>query len=182
MRDRHPACAARCVSAATPFQNRPVRRWKNAIDSGSISVIADPKSQQTIVLDHIKQQAQILPAAPEPPQPPGIGLAAAAIAPLPTPPVHMQDLGRALIDGHEVEGKRYVVPMPALAAAPIPPGMPQSPQPTVVSEVWTSTKLKMPVLTKTTGSFGQQTCQCKCAPFQDPRSSFFQVPAGYELG
>jgi len=55
--------------------------------------------------------------------------------------------------------------------------MPQAP---VVSEVWTSTSLKMPVLTKTAGSFGQQVCHCKCAG-GEPHPSMFQIPPGYKI-
>jgi hypothetical protein len=112
-------------------------------------------------------------------------------------------LGKGFIEGEEVEGKKYTVQLPQAPkppAAPAPPSlkppapgmppMPQAPQPpqvpkppqpeTLTSEVWTSTKLHMPVLTKTAGSFGQQTNYYKYAT-GEPHPSVFQIPPGYKL-
>ncbi len=77
-----------------------------------------------------------------------------------------------------MEGKEYVVHPPEMPAAA---SMPQGPHVPTKAEVWTSTQLKMPVLTKVTGSFGQQTCYCKAAPTSDPDASLFQIPIGYQL-
>jgi uncharacterized Zn-finger protein len=115
----------------------------------------------------------------------------------------VQELGKSAIEGHEVEGKRYVLtppplsqipqlpqipkaPKPPQSAAPQPPTSsqapkpPQSPQPTV-TEIWTSVKLKMPVLTKVTTAAGEQTTYCKPTSTEEPHPSLFEIPPGYKL-
>ena len=121
--------------------------------------------------------------------------------------MQVQDLGKSLIEGHEVEGKRYVLPaaqkpqappmpkmpplpqMPKAPQTPKPPQSPQSPkaaplpklpQPTV-TEVWTSVKLKTPVLTKVTSHLGAQTTYCKPTSTAEPHPSLFEIPPGYKL-
>ena len=132
-----------------------------------------------------------IPGMPGMPQiPPVPGMPAA-----PMGAVHVQDLGKALIEGHEVDGKKFTMQppqmpsppgmpqMPGLPQAPTmpqAPGMPQAPKPPMVSEVWTSSKLQMPVLTKTTGEFGQQVCHCKCSDAVPP-PTMFQIPPGYRM-
>lgn len=156
---------------------------KMRIDTGSTSVITDPRAQQAIVLDHIAKTARVMPLAPSLPQPgmPAIGGAAPAFKPPAMPAMHVQDLGKNVIGGQAVDGKRYIVPAPP--ATPQAPQMPQAPPvpqaPTTV-EVWTSSKLGLPVLTQVTGPFGQQTCSCKTAPVAEPHPSLFQVPPGYK--
>jgi hypothetical protein len=63
---------------------------------------------------------------------------------------------------------------------PKPPQLPKPPQPTV-TEVWTSVKLKMPVLTKVTSSVGEQTTYCKPTSTEEPHPSVFEIPPGYKL-
>ncbi len=157
---------------------------KMRFDSGNVSVITDPATQQTIMLDHLKKEFRAFPA----PQisadqlGPG-GLAAAA---LPSPPANVQDLGKSFIEGLEVEGKRYTFQppdapeLPGLPQAPGLPKLPQAPQPPATSEVWTSTKLQLPVLTKITGSFGEQTCRCRYAQAGEPSPALFQIPPQYK--
>jgi len=112
--------------------------------------------------------------------------------------MQVQDLGKSMIEGHEVEGKRYVLPaaqkpqmpsmpkMPKLPQMPKPPQSPQAtappkpPQPTV-TEVWTSVNLKMPVLTKVTSALGSQTTYCKPTSAEEPHPSTFEIPPGYKL-
>jgi len=120
--------------------------------------------------------------------------------------MQVHDLGKMLIDGHEVEGKRYTLPahpapkppqlpnppqMPQISklkippppkppAPPKPPQAPKPPHPTV-TEVWTSTKLKTPVLTKVTSSAGAQTTYCKPTSTEEPHASLFEIPSGYKL-
>src|SRR5215831_15233514 len=189
------------------------RMWRSSdgkfrLDTPASSVINDPKSQQTIVLDHLKKEATILPmptassgnSTPTAPQVP----AAQGQA----PSVKVEDLGKAMIEGHEVEGKRFTLPpftppakpdlpqmkMPAAPAAmpgapkgPAPPGTPSAPQaPKLapipsVTEVWTSVKLKVPVLTKVTTTAGEQTTYCKPVSGDDPHPSVFQIPQGYKI-
>ena len=111
-----------------------------------------------------------------------------------------------MIEGHEVEGKRFTLPpfmpppkpkvpplkMPAAPQASLPgvpkaPGAPSPPQaprlPSVpsITEVWTSVKLKAPVLTKVTTSAGEQTTYCKPVSSEDPHPSVFQIPQGYKI-
>lgn len=164
---------------------------KMRIDFGNTSMITDPAAQKAIVLDHLKKEALTVPM-PQGPQvtPPGLP----AFPNSPVPP-QVVELGKALIDGHEVEGKQYTFQppnlpkppslpqMPALPKAPGMPGPPQAPQappmPTV-AEVWTSVKTKLPMLTKITGPFGQQICQCKTAVAPAPPPTAFQIPPDYK--
>lgn len=67
---------------------------------------------------------------------------------------------------------------PAAGQPPAPPGAPAQAQ---TLEVWTHTKLKVPVLTKTQGMPGLQTSVCKDAKGGEPPASKFQIPPGYKL-
>jgi hypothetical protein len=167
------------------------------IDTPTSSIISNPTDQKTILLDHLKKEATIIPvptasgaAPPTSPKLPGG-------AP-PAPAMQVQDLGKSMIEGHEVEGKRYVLPAAQKPPAPVMPKMPQmpgspksvalpkapsppkAPQPTV-TEVWISTKLKTPVLTKITSALGSQTTYCKPTSTQEPHPSMFEIPPGYKL-
>jgi hypothetical protein len=178
------------------------------LDFGNQSVISNPASGETIVLNHLKKEAISFPAPKAPPGalPPIPGLSAPSAPGAPAPPT-VQNLGKKFIDGHEVEGKLFTlapppVPklpsapaMPKLPSAPAIPGLaapqakppqapapPSAPKPPQTVETWTSTQFHMPVLTTVTGSFGKQVSQCKCAPAgPPPPASMFQVPAGYKL-
>lgn len=182
---------------------------KMRMDYGNTSVITNPVTQQAILLDHIKQTARIIPIPqmPQMPKIPQIGMPGPPGAPTP-PPMNVVSLGKGFIEGHAVTGQQITFHMPTLPKAPgmpgipgmpgmpKPPGMPQAPgapqipgapalpkppaMPTV-AEVWTSSSLHLPVLTKITGSFGQRNCYCKNAPTGEPHPSSFQVPPGYKL-
>jgi len=188
--------------------------WKSSdgkfrLDTPTSSVISDPAQQKTILLDHIMKEATVLPTPPasagsaagtEPQAPAALGQAA---------PMKVEDLGKSMIEGHEVEGKRFTLPpfsppakpdmpqlkMPGVPQAAVPgapkassaPGAPSPPQapkmPSIpsVTEVWTSAKLKAPVLTKVTTSAGEQTTYCKPISTDDPHPSVFQIPQGYKI-
>jgi hypothetical protein len=178
---------------------------KTRIDMPDKSIITDPAAQRAILLDHAAKQAHILPMTPSSPQMPQMQAPMPGMPQLPKPPqsapVSVQNLGKAMIEGHPVEGMRYIVQPPAPPTPPslnIPkppqmpnmPQMPQAPQapqppmppvPPIVSEVWTSTQLKTPVLTKVTGPFGEQTTYCKPAAAAEPHPSVFQIPPGYKM-
>jgi hypothetical protein len=178
---------------------------KMRVDTGNISVITDPASQHTILLDHVKKEATSL-STPQMPQPPGMqmpGMPQIAPPGLPAgvpalPASNVQDLGKRMIDGEEAEGKRITfqppqmpgmpnVPgmpgMPPLPQKPGMPGAPQLPKPPLsptVAEVWTNPNLHLPVLTQVKGDFGQQTCKCKNKAIPEPNPSLFQIPADYK--
>jgi hypothetical protein len=107
------------------------------LDSGNTSVISNPAADQTILLDHIKKTATIQPPLSATSSPPGMPpmphLGAPGLAPPPS--AQVEDLGKGVLQGLEVEGKRYVIQppaMPDIPAAPKPsafqaPGMPQVP-------------------------------------------------------
>lgn len=188
------------------------RMWRSSdgkfrLDTPSTSVINDPKSQQTILLDHLKKEATIIPmpgASSGGPSPASPQIPAAQGQ---APPVKVEDLGKSMIEGHEVEGKRFTLPpftpppkpdmpqvkMPGVPQAAMPgapkapsgaPSPPQSPKlPTIpsVTEVWSSVKLKVPVLTKVTTAAGEQTTYCKPVSTDDPHPSVFQIPQGYKI-
>ena len=176
------AACAECVETtqpslpgAQPLQSL-IRRFRTAqgkvrVDLDRISILTDPATGERILLDHVAQVARILMSkAPNLSEPalPGIpGMP--ALPQLPNTPNVVQ-LGKDVIDGLEVEGMRYV--FQALDALT---------PPSITSwEIWTSTKLQMPVLTRTIGSFGVKTCICKCTPVE-PSASLFQIPPGYTV-
>ncbi len=189
------------------------RMWRSSdgkfrLDTPKTSVITDPASQKAIVLDHVKKEATIVPMQP----------AASGGAPPGSPhvpaqgqvqPAKVEDLGKSMIEGHEVEGKRFTLPpfsapskpempkaklpgaaqaslpgapkAPAAPGAPAPPQAPKLPPVPSVTEVWTSVKLKAPVLTKVTTSAGEQTTYCKPVSGDEPHPSMFQIPQGYKI-
>jgi hypothetical protein len=211
-----PSCSD-CSTKTEPAQGAPPapspsRMWRSSngnmrIDTPQMSIITDKAGQKTILLDHLKKVAMIIPmpsaSAPAPPgspQMPGAGMPS-------FPAMQVHELGQSIIDGHAVEGKRYTLQPPSPPQAPQmpqPPQMPKAPQmpklpqlpksaqppqlpqppkipkPTV-AEVWSSVKLKIPVLTKVTTSMGEQTTYCKPTSTEEPHPSLFQVPAGYTL-
>lgn len=186
--------------------------WKSSdgkfrLDTPTNSVISDPSSQQAILLDHVKKEATIMPMAPA-----AAGAAPASAAQAPAaagqpPAMHVEDLGKSMIEGHEVEGKRFTLSPPAQPSPPAPPKMPQMKVPGApsvpgapaapgspkapaapklpaapsVAEVWTSVKLKTPVLTKVTTPAGEQTTYCKPTSTDEPHPSVFQIPPGYKI-
>ena len=181
-----PSCSECATKSEAPGGSLPTqsssRMWRSSsgkmrIDTPSASIISSPADKKTILLDHLKKEAMVIP------MPPATGTAPSGGPKVPggagsAPPMQVQDLGKSMIEGHEVEGKRYVLPaaqkpempsmpkMPKLPQMPKPPQSPQAtappkpPQPTV-TEVWTSVKLKTPVLTKVTSALGSQTTYCK---------------------
>jgi hypothetical protein len=174
------------------------------IDTPTASIISNPAGQKTILLDHLKKEATVVPTPPATAAPAPPGSPKMPGAPAPPPPLQMQDLGKSTIEGHEVEGKRYtfsppqpppppqapakpqapqmpkIPDLPAFATPPKPPQLPKPPQPTV-TEVWTSVKLKTPVLTKVTSPTGEQTTYCKPTSTEEPHPSLFEIPPGYKL-
>ncbi|HWF45954.1 MAG TPA: hypothetical protein VG168_03025 [Bryobacteraceae bacterium] len=165
------------------------------VDFPNTSVITNPAGGYAIMLNHLKQEAHVvpIPQAPQMPQMPGMG----AMPGMPSSLSHVkvEDLGMGMVEGVEVMGKRYTMnppgmpkmpSMPQEPAMPQAPGMPQMPampkppaMPPLVSEIWSSTKLKMPVLTTVTGAFGQTTCYCKHAALGEPPATAFQIPPNY---
>ncbi len=206
-------CASKTQSAAggAPTQSAS-RLWrsgdgKTRIDTPTTSVISDPASQHTIVLDHVKKEASVIPMPVPGAAAPAPGAAPGTAAEPPPPPMHVEALGKSMIEGHEVEGKRYTLPAstppskPAMPAVKMPgmPGLPQAakapgapsapgapaapklpPKPSV-TEVWTSVKLKTPVLTKTSTAAGEQTTYCKPTETAEHPPSVFQIPPGYKI-
>jgi hypothetical protein len=224
-----PSCSDCAAKTQPPGGGPPVqsasRMWRSSdgkmrIDTPATSIISDPHAQQTILLNHTTKEASILPMKPSAPgSAPNLPQAPAGAAVQP-PPMHVQSLGKSMIDGHEVEGQRFTMsppPAPPTPAAPKakPPGLPQipglpgakvpgapqipgmpappgaaapgapqppkPPQAPTVAEVWTSTKLKTPVLTKVTGPAGEQTTYCKPSSTAEPHPSLFQIPPGYKI-
>jgi hypothetical protein len=194
-------------AGGAPTSQSASRMWRSSdgkfrLDTPTSSVITDPASQKAILLDHVKKEATIMPMAPA-----ATGAAPSMAGQMPAaagaaPPMQVEDLGKSMIEGHEVEGKRFTLPpptppqMPKMPGAPAVPGMPGAPAvsgapkapamstlPKVpsVTEVWTSAKLKTPVLTKVTTGAGQQTTYCKPTSTQEPHPSVFQIPPDYKI-
>lgn len=199
-------CATKTQAAAggAPSQSAS-RMWRSSdgkmrFDTPTTSIISDPTAQRTILLDHVKKEVSIFPMPPA-----SSGAAPPATPQVPAgnipkaPPMQVEDLGKSTIEGHEVEGKRYTLPAmtvpgkppmasvpgapqaPGIAAAPRVPGMPTLPSKPNVTEVWTSMKLKAPVLTKVTTAAGEQTTYCKPTSTDEPHPSVFQIPPEYKL-
>ena len=165
------------------------------------SVIINPASGVTLLLDHVKMEVTAIPAPPgmTPPQlkPPAMPGMPVPPTPPATPAMVVKDLGIKMVQGIEVQGKQYTLPpfaapkppaapaLPGMPGAPAIPGAPALPKPPalpqpMVAETWVSTKLQMPVLTRITGSFGQQMCHCKNTVAGEPPPSTFQVPPNYK--
>jgi hypothetical protein len=180
------------------------------IDTPHTSIITLPASQKTIMLDHLKKEAMIIPTPPvssaisQSQNSPASGGGAHH------PALQVHDLGKALIEGLEVEGKRYILAqeqkavskmqaqqmsskpqspqtpqapnLPGMPAMPIPPNLQQlaNVAPTV-TEVWTSVKLGTTVLRKVKSSAGEQTTYCKPTSTDEPPPSLFEIPPGYKL-
>ncbi len=171
------------------------------IDMPTTSIIATPAAQRTILLDHLKKEATIIPMQPQPAgAPPPLPQMPAGV-PQPSPP-QVEDLGKSVIEGHAVQGLRFTLPpspappapalpkslqMPAVPGMlpalkpPAPPPLPAVPPKPTVTEVWTSVALKTPVLTKVTSAAGEQTTYCKPASTAEPDPSLFHIPPGYKL-
>lgn len=179
-------------------------------DTPNTSIISDPGSQRTILLDHLKKEASIFPMPSA-----SAGAASAAMPQAPSanitkpPAMQVEDLGKSMIEGHEVEGKRYTLPaitpppkpsmpsapkapsaagaagaassVPGVPGAPGIPKMPTLPQKPNITEVWTSVKLRAPVLTKVTTAAGEQTTYCKPTSTDEPHPSVFQIPPEYKI-
>ena len=179
---------------------------KTRIDTPTTSVISDPASQHTIVLDHAKKEATVIPMSPAGSAATPAGAAPGGAAAAQPSSVQVEALGKSTIEGHEVEGKRYTLPaMPPPPKPPIPglkvpgakmPGSPPAPKPPAaaappqppklppkpsLTEVWTSVKLKTPVLTKTSTAAGEQTTYCKPTETAEHPPSVFQIPPGYKI-
>ncbi|HEY3838765.1 MAG TPA: hypothetical protein VGL72_19445 [Bryobacteraceae bacterium] len=257
---------------------------KTRVDSGNLSVISNPATAQSIVLDHVKKTATVqatpppAPAVPGLPQMPPFAMPGMPASPQ-VPGVKVEDLGKTILQGHEVEGKRFVIPpatmpqapalqapgapkppqmpgmpampgapqmpgMPAMPGAPAMPGMagapklpqipgmpavpgmpaapgipgvagaaqipgvpavpgapkmpampgvpgapkmpgapavPAAPQTPATTEIWSSTKMLLPMMSKTTSGFGQMTQVCHQAIPGEPPPSTFQIPQGYKV-
>jgi hypothetical protein len=188
-----PPAAAEYETAvhAGPGKLPQVQKWKmfrssqgeTHLDFGKTGLISKSGAMQSILLDHAKREARIVPApahaqAPLPasPQVPG------GAPHLPAPPsalLHVKDLGKQTIGGHEAEGKLYTFQPPKIPGLPQPPGAAHGPVQTL--EVWTHTHLKVPLLTKANGIPGLQSSVCKDAKGGEPSASLFQIPPGYKL-
>ena len=92
------------------------------IDTPHTSVISDPAGQRTIMLDHLKKEAMVIPMPPLSPSPSQSGgPQVPGGAPKLAPPLQVHDLGKSLIEGHEVEGKRYTFSPPQAPRHPSRP-------------------------------------------------------------
>jgi hypothetical protein len=188
------------------------RIWRSSngnmrVDTPHTSIITLPASQKTIMLDHLKKEAMIIPMPPVSSAISQSQNSQASARGAHHPALQVHDLGKALIEGVEVEGKRYILAQEqeavskmqaqqtpskqqspqapnasGMPAMPIPPNLQQLAKlaPTV-TEVWTSVKLGTAVLTKVKSSAGEQTTYCKPTSTDEPRPSLFEIPPGYKL-
>lgn len=178
------------------------------VDYGATSVISNPATGVTLLLDHAKQEVRAIPTPPglTPPQLTSPGLPGMPAPPTPptAPGMQVKDLGTKMVQGVEVHGTQITLPpltppkppaapqvpgmpgapavpsAPAVPGAPAAPAIPKPPQVPMVAESWVSTKLQMPVLSRITGSFGQQMCHCKNTVAGAPPPTAFQVPPNYK--
>src|SRR5438477_6873903 len=102
------------AAGGTPPTQSASRMWRSSsgnmrLDTPHTSIITIPASQKTIMLDHLKKEAMVIPMPPVPsaPSQPQDSQASGAAAQHPALQVH--DLGKAMIEGVEVEGKRYIL-------------------------------------------------------------------------
>jgi hypothetical protein len=211
-----PPAIAEYVSAmhAGPGKPPKLHHWKmfrsskgdTHLDFGKTALITKPRQQQAILLDHVKKEARKIPLPHGLPHFPHVHPPVARVPALkPAPPqpatlLHVKDLGKQIVAGHDAEGKLYTFAPPKLPKAPalnLPhaPALPKGAQPkapqapkapspapqTHTMEVWTHAKLKVPVLTKFNGSPGLQSSVCKEAKAAEPPASRFEIPPGYKV-
>jgi len=111
-----------------------VRNWKmfrssqgaTHLDFGKTGLISKP-GEKTILLDHVKREARIVPAPAHPQAlPPPSAKAPGGVPHLPAPPAlpHVKDLGQRIIGGHQAEGKLYTFKPPKAPGFPQPAGKP----------------------------------------------------------
>ena len=141
------------ASPGKPPQVQPWKMFRSSqgethLDFGKTGVISKPGANQAILLDHVKREARIVPLPAGPPAAPPSPAGKPGVVPhLPVPPssslLHVKDLGKQMIGGHDAEGKMYTFQPPqpphALAApgakglpafeAPKPGAPPQGPGP-----------------------------------------------------
>src|SRR5580704_17571745 len=114
-----PACAncqttTQYAQGGTPQQSNSqmfrASDGKMRVDTGTTSVITDPRAQQAILLDHVSKEARIIPLQPTAPQlaMPQLGGATPAFKQPAIPAMQVLDLGKSMLGGHEVDGKRYI--------------------------------------------------------------------------
>lgn len=171
------------VAQAQQFPSKLFRSLdgKIRVDTGNMSVITDLQNKQSVILDHLTKEARLSSLNP-PLGPDGLPLPnfpTIPDIPGPPPPMNVKDLGKRFIEGHEVDGKEYII-----QKIPKTPGLqlPNAPAPPpIISEVWTSTKFGLPVLTRLKGSFGEQLCHCRVTEMTAPNPQMFQIPPDYKV-
>jgi hypothetical protein len=185
-----------------PWKMSRCSNGKTVIDQGGRSVITDPQAGQMTILDHVKKEAMILPLKPPAPGSPGAGMSGAPGQSMPAP-LSIQDLGKKIVGGNEVEGKllKFAPPkLPQIPGAPrlpgqpeppggpkppgsAPPGGPQFNAPSIphTLEVWTSTKFQLPLFSKSTSNAGSQTVICKQVTPGDSAGCSTSIPPGYRV-
>jgi hypothetical protein len=156
-------------------------------------VISNPAAGHTILLDHVVKTAMMIEPAPSAmPALPGMPPIPHLGVPGPAPTIQVQDLGKGMIQGHEVQGRRYFIQppaMPNIPAAPQPPTVqapgippaPNAPPAPTTADVWTSTKMHLPMLTTMNGPFGQLTHACQAVSPGEPHPAAFQIPPDYKM-
>ncbi|HVN06045.1 MAG TPA: hypothetical protein VMT86_16600 [Bryobacteraceae bacterium] len=109
-----------------------IQKWKmfrssqgaTHLDFGKAGMISQPGAKQTVLLDHVKREAHIVPAPPQGPKPAVPGMpAAAGAAPGLQPPaqlLHVKDLGKQTIGGHPAEGRMFTFAPPKVPGAGLP--------------------------------------------------------------
>jgi hypothetical protein len=176
-----PAACANCLQITFPsipganFIQMAIQQFRSLegmlrIDFGLTSIIINPLNQMRILLDHVALEARILlaeahlPGMPQiqmphlqfgMPQMPNLGAEVATL----------EQLGIAIVQGLEAEGMRYLFPPGGLLFS---------------WEMWTSIQLKIPVLTRLIGVFGERTCVCNCSGVHPP-AAMFEIPPGYTV-
>jgi hypothetical protein len=127
-------CATKTQApGGTPPTQSASRMWRSSsgsmrLDTPTTSIISNPAAQKTILLDHLKKEAMVIPTPPAAATPPSPGAPKMPGAPASPPPLHVADLGKSMIEGHEVEGKRFTFTPPQAPAAP--PGSGETAGPT----------------------------------------------------
>ena len=103
------------------------------VDTSSLSILQDPVSARTIILEHGPKLAHIGPYTPNVcmpgmPQMPGMPAMPQMPGAPPLPGMNVQALGTSMLQGHEVQGFRYVIQPPQPPQPPQLPGMPGMPK------------------------------------------------------
>lgn len=134
-------------------------------DRAATSTIVDPQGRTIVTLNHNKSEALLTQLSPAPPKPTSLPVPQPVL-----PPTSAEDLGTSVINGYSAHGRRITSPNPSGLKLGV-----------VITEVWTSTELGLPLLMKQTSLAGETVQEFQNIQLGEPSADLFAVPPGYNV-